>query len=81
MNQKKKAKACVPSKRHASQGSIESMPVYFEVLDKRSAIAVDPTANVLNVVAAETNRGCPAPAPAATVASCARRRAAPCLGI
>ena len=36
------------------------MPVYFKVLDKRSAIAVSPTANVLNVVAAEADRGCPA---------------------
>jgi hypothetical protein len=41
----------------------------FKVLDKRSAIVVGPTANVLNAVAAETNRGCPAPAPAATVSS------------
>jgi hypothetical protein len=56
------------------------MPVYFKVLDKRSAIVVGPTANVLNVVAAEADRGCPAPAPAATAASFARRLAAPCLG-
>ncbi len=70
----------VPSKRHASQGSIEFMPLYFKVIDKRSASVVGSTANVLSVVAAEANRGCPAPAPAATVASCARRRAAPCLG-
>ncbi len=33
------------------------MPVYFEVLDKRSAIAVGPTANVLNVIDAEADRG------------------------
>ncbi len=66
--------------RHASQGFIEPMPVYFKVLDKCSAIAVGPTANVLSVVAAETNRGCPVPASAATVASCARRLAAPCFG-
>ncbi len=47
------------------------MPVYFKfkALDKRSAIVVGPTANVLNAVAAEADRGCPAPAPAATVAS------------
>ncbi len=42
------------------------MPVYFEVVDKRSAVVVDPAANVLSVVAAKANRGCPAPAPAAT---------------
>ncbi len=79
MNQKEKAKACVPSKRNASKGSIESMPVYFKVLDKRSAIVAGPTANVLNVVTTEMYRGFPAPAPAATVASCAHRRAAPYL--
>ncbi len=59
----------VPSKRHASQDSIESMPVYFEFLDKRSAVVVGPAANILNVVAAEADRGCPAPAPAATASS------------
>ena len=37
------------------------MHVYFKVLDKRSAIAVGPMANVLIVAAAETDRGCPAP--------------------
>ncbi len=63
----------VPCKRRASQGPIEPMPVYFMVIDKRSAIVVGPTANVLNVVAAEADRGCPAP----TLPSCARRRAAP----
>jgi hypothetical protein len=67
-------------RRRASQGLFESIPVCFKVLDKRSAIAVGPTANVLNVVAAKADRSCPAPAPAATVASCARRLAAPCLG-
>ena len=61
--------ACVPSKHRASQGSIEPMHVYFKALNKRSAITVGPTAKVLNVVAAEADRDCPAPAPAATVAS------------
>ncbi len=63
-------------RRRASQGSIEPMPVYFKVLDKRSAIVVGPTANALSVVAAEADRVCPAPAPAAAVVSCTRRRAA-----
>ena len=72
--------AWVPFKPRASKGAIEAMPLYFEALDKRSAIVVGPTAYVLNVVDAEADRGFPAPAPAATAASCARRRAAPCPG-
>jgi hypothetical protein len=51
---------CLLSRR-ASQDYIEPMPVYFKVLDKHSEIVVGPTANVLNVVAAEADRGCPAP--------------------
>jgi hypothetical protein len=31
------------------------MPVFFEALDKRSAIAIGPAANVLNVVDAEAD--------------------------
>ncbi len=61
--------ACVSSKPRASYGSIEAMAVYFESFDKRSAIAVGPTANVLSVVDSEADRGCPAAAPAAAVAS------------
>jgi hypothetical protein len=67
-------------RRRASQGTIESMPVYFEALKKRSAIVVSSTANSLNAVAAEADGGCPAPAPAATVPLCERLRATPCLG-
>ncbi len=72
--------SCLPSQRYALQGFIKPMPVYFKVLDKRSAITAGPTANVLSVVAAEADRGCPTPAPAATVAACARRSAKPYLG-
>jgi hypothetical protein len=62
--------ACVPSKPSASQGAIDAMPVYFEALDKRSAIVVGPTANVLNAIdAEEAGKGCPAPAPAAPAAT------------
>ncbi len=37
------------------------MPVFFKVLDKRSAIVVGPTANVLNVVTAEAAEFVPPP--------------------
>ncbi len=37
------------------------MPVYFESLDRPSAVAVGPTANVLNAVDAEADRSCPTP--------------------
>ncbi len=61
--------ACVPSKARASQVAIEAMRAYFEALDKRSAVVVDPTASVLNVVDAEAESGCPTPAPAIKVSS------------
>jgi hypothetical protein len=47
------------------------MPLYFEALNKRSAIVVGPTANALNVIDAEADRGYPAPASAAAAACCA----------